>query len=317
MPCVSIFHRVVFRRTENLVAGRIHHYRITNLRDLFIFQSAAADPVMHIIDANNDIVRENDDFSGLASEIIFTPTVSGPVTLIIRAFSTKTPGRCNLEKGLDGAPPSVINSNLIFFGVTTDAAWNAGDVFSTSNSTGDPFFFLRATGNKMFRDDDSGPGLNSRFVAPSAGSGRVILGSFSLATEGVCDLCLDAGAGPQVLTPNLSERPSEFERERERKPGSPEMERYISELQDAKPELEALEPEDRENRVVEIQKRILSEEERQSLALPAPQASADFCRLQDIYLQQYNELRPELDKLSYEDRAERVAALKTRIVGPA
>ncbi|MCA1600202.1 MAG: hypothetical protein LC776_00680 [Acidobacteria bacterium] len=313
MPCVSVFHRFVFRRTETLVAGTIHHYRCTNLRPVFLFQSAAPDTVMHLVDANNDVIAENDDFTGLASEIIFTPTASGPVTLIIRGFSTKTPGFCNLEKGLGGGVPQLLDRDVLFFGVTVDASWNQGDVFETSNSTGDPFFFLR-TANKMFRDDDSGPGLNSRFVAPTAGSGRVILGSFSRTTEGVCDLCLTPAQGPIQLTPRLSERPNEFER----KPtyGSPEMERFTSELMENKEALEELEPAEREQRVVELQAKILSEEERLPKVLPGPQAAADFVRCQQIFMERYKEMEPELEELSYEERSERLADLKRRTVGP-
>jgi hypothetical protein len=314
MPCVNTFHRIVFRRPEVLQAGRIHHYRITALRDLFIFQSAAADPFMHIVAGNGDIVAENDDFTGLASEIIFTPALSGPVTLIIRGFSTKTPGRCNLEKGLDGAPPTVINRDLIFFGVTGFASWNAGDVFTTANSTGDPLLFLR-TGTKMFSDDDSGPGLNSRLVVPTAGSGRVILGSFALASEGVCDLCLDPGAGPVTLSVDASERQNRRERPSKHTRGS-EMEQYIEELKANKEALEELEPAEREERIVELQERFLSEEERQLLALPAPQAAADFVRLQDIYLERCSDMEPELEKMSYEQRAQTLAELKQRTLGP-
>ena len=313
MPCVSVFHRFVFRLTDNLVAGRIHHYRCTNLRPVFIFQSAAPDTVMHIVAANGDVLAENDDFTGLASEIIFTPAVSGPVTVIIRGFSTKTPGFCDLEKGLDGAAPSLLSRDVLFFGVTIGATWNQGDVFQTSNSTGDPFFFLR-TGNKLFRDDDSGPGLNSRFVAPTAGSGTVILGSFSRSTEGSCDLCLDAGAGPVTLTPRLSERPNEFERRP--RSVSPEMEQFIVELQGSKERLEELEPAERERRVVELQQRLLSEEERTPKVLPAPQAAADFVRLQDIYMERYREIEAELERLPYEERVERLVELKRRTVGP-
>jgi hypothetical protein len=314
MPCVSLFHRFVFRRTDTLVAGTIHHYRVRNTRDLFVFQSARADPVMHIVDVNDNVVAENDDFTGLDPEIIFTPTVSGPVTVIIRGFSTKTPGICDLEKGLGGSPPSLLQRDVLFFGVTVSATWNQGDVFTTSNSTGDPFFFLRAPGNKMFRDDDSGPGLNSRFVAPTAGSGTAILGSFSRSTEGVCDLCLDPGAGPVQLTPRLSERPNVFGRKRTAE--SREMEQFISELKESKPALEELDPVDREKRVAELQQRILSEEERLPKVLPAPQAAADFVRLQEIYLRQYQEIEAELDGLSYEERSERLAELKRRTVGP-
>ena len=313
MPCVSVFHRFVFRLPDTLIAGRIHHYRCTNLRPVFIFQSAAPDTVMHIVAGNGDILAENDDFTGLASEIIFTPTVSGPATVIIRGFSTKTPGFCDLEKGLDGAAPTLLSRDVLFFGVTIGATWNQGDVFQTSNSTGDPFFFLR-TGNKMFRDDDSGVGLNSRFVAPTTGSGTVILGSFSRSSEGVCDLCLDAGAGPVTLTPRLSERPNEFEQRPTSE--SPEMRQFISELQANKESLEDLEPTEREERIAELRQRLLPEEERIPKVLPAPQAAGDFVRLQRIYAERYQEMEPELERLSYEERVERLVELKRSTIGP-
>ena len=85
----NTFHRTVFRRQEQLIANRIHHYRITNLRNAVTFQGAAPDPVMHIVASDGRILTENDDFTGLASEIIFIPMASEPATVIIRAFNTK------------------------------------------------------------------------------------------------------------------------------------------------------------------------------------------------------------------------------------
>src|SRR4029450_9032281 len=96
MPFADVFHRLVFRRTEMLIGGRIHQYRITGLANLYTFQGAAADPVMHIVAPDGTILAENDDFNGPASEIIFTPAASGPATTIIRPSNTKTPGVCNL-----------------------------------------------------------------------------------------------------------------------------------------------------------------------------------------------------------------------------
>lgn len=301
-----------------LIAGRIHHYRITALRNLHSFQGAAADPVMHIVAPNGAILAENDDFAGMASEIIFTPTMSGPATLIIRPFSAKTPGMCDLQKGLDGMPPTTLTPNLVFNGVTAFAAWNAGDVFDTFNSTGDPMLFVRTSAMTMFIDDDSGPGLNSRFVAPTGGVGRVILGSFSLSSEGACGFSLEPAAGPLTLAFNLSERrPDEAAPRREDGAMTPQMERYVARLRESKTTLEALEPDEREQRVIELQKEFLSDEDRRPLILPAPQAAPDFVRLQRIYLERYKEMERELDELPYEDRAARVSALKTKIVGPS
>jgi hypothetical protein len=318
MPFADVFHRFVFRRTESLIAGRIHQYRITNLRNLYPFQGASADPVMHIVAPNGAILAENDDFNGAASEIIFTPATSGPAMLIIRPFSTKTPGVCDLEKGLDGMPPTPLNTNLVFNGVTAFAAFNPGDVFASITSTGDPMLFVRTSNNMMFIDDDSGPGLNPRFVAPTGGVGRVILGSFSLLSEGMCRFSLDPGAGEITLSFNLSERPYEFARRREDEATmTPQMERYVAKLLESKEMLETLEPLEREESVSKLQQEFLTEEERRPLILPAPQAAADFVRLQTIYFEQYKQMERELEELPYDERAERVSALKTKIVGPA
>jgi hypothetical protein len=314
MTCVSVFHRYVYRRYEQLDAGTTYHFQTRNLRDVFIFQSAAADPVMYIVNDTNDIVAFNDDYTGLASEIIYTPTVTALYRLIIRAYTTKTPGYCDLYRGVSGAPPNLVESDVLFFGVRVNAQWNQGDVFETTNSTGDPYLFLHA-GNKLYWDDDSGPGLNSRFVAPSAGSGIVILGSYARTTEGQCDLCLTPAQGPISLTPFLSPTPSP--QERRYVVGSREMERFASHLRESKEDLERLEPAQRDRRVVELQQRTLSEEERRiQVAPPMPQATADFVRLQENYLQRYRELEPELEGLSYTERSQRLAELKRQMVGP-
>jgi|Tabmets5t2r1_1033131.scaffolds.fasta_scaffold04871_4 hypothetical protein len=313
MTCVSVFHRYVYRRYELLNAGTTYHFITRNLRDVFIFQSAAADPVMYIVDPNNDIVAYNDDYTGLASEIIYTPNTTAQCRLIIRAYTTKTPGYCDLYRGIDGAPPSLVESDVLFFGVRVNAQWNQGDVLETTNSTGDPYLYL-ITGNKLYTDDDSGPGLNSRFVTPTAGNGIAILGSYSRTTEGQCDLCLTPAQGPISLAPVLSPTPSP--QERRYAVGSREMERFIANLKESKDALEELEPNRRDRRVVELQERVLSEEERRMQVAPMPQATPDFVRLQENYLQRYRELEPELETLSYDERSQRLAELKRQMVGP-
>ena len=93
------------------------------------------------------------------------------------------------------------------------------------------------------------------------------------------------------------------------------MEKYIAELRDSKKEIEELDPTEREERVSELQQKHLSEEERRPMILPAPQAAADFVRLQNIYLSEYAKLEPDLERLSPEERTERLVELKSRIVG--
>ena len=96
---------------------------------------------------------------------------------------------------------------------------------------------------------------------------------------------------------------------------SPEMEKYTAELRESKEALEELEPEEREERIEKLQRRYLSDEDRRPMFLPAPQAAPDFVRLQQIYLAEYSKLERELEKLSPEERSERLVELKTRIVG--
>jgi hypothetical protein len=38
--------------------------------------------------------------------------------------------------------------------------------------------------------------------------------------------------------------------------------------------------------------------------------------LQDIYMERYREIEPELERLPYEERVERLVELKRRTVGP-
>jgi hypothetical protein len=94
------------------------------------------------------------------------------------------------------------------------------------------------------------------------------------------------------------------------------MERFVSQLRESKEDLERLEPAERDSRVVELQQRHLSEEERRMQVAPMPQATADFVRLQENYLQRYRELEPELEGLSYSERSQRLAELKRQMVGP-
>jgi hypothetical protein len=322
MGCQSTFHEYVYRRSEQLSAGTAYHFQTRNLQDLYIFQSAPADPVMYIVDQNLDIVARNDDYTGLASEIFYTPSVTGQYTLIIRAFNTKRPGYCDLYRGVSGAPPVLVEAHVKFFGVLHFAQWNQGDEFETANSSGDPYLFLisgpDATGSKMYFGptiDDAGFGLNSKFVAPTAGSGLVILGSYSRDLQGHCDLCQSPTAGPIFLTPDFSSNVRPLE-QRDAS-GSREMQRFTRELKETKEflEAEAMESAERDRRVADLQQQILSDDERRSPVPLPPQATPDSVRLLENYLERYKELEPELEGLSYTDRSQKLTELKRRMVG--
>jgi hypothetical protein len=321
MGCQSTFHEYVYRRSEQLSADTAYHFQTRNLRDLYFLQSAPADPVMYIVDENQDIVARNDDYTGLASDIFYTPEDTGTYTVIIRAYNSKKPGYCDLYRGVNGAPPVERERDVKFFGVLHFAMWNQGDEFETANNSGDPYLFLisgsDATGSKMYFGptiDDAGYGLNSKFVAPTASSGLVILGSYSRDLQGHCDLCQSPTAGPTFLTPDFSSNESALERRDA--PGSREMQRFTKELKGTKEFIEAMEPAERDRKVADLQQRILSGEERRSPVPLPPQATPDSVRCLENYLERYKELEPELEGLSYTDRSQKLAELKRRMVGP-
>ena len=102
--------------------------------------------------------------------------------------------------------------------------------------------------------DDAGGGLNSRFVVPHfptwdpdtlAGSGKVMLGSYTPSTQGECDFCQD---DPSALAPPREERRENIHRSRE-------MQQFAAQLRDTKDPLEDLEPAERERKVAELRQK--------------------------------------------------------------
>ena len=324
MSCQSTFHRYVYRRSIDLARGVSYNFQTRNLRDVFWFQSAPADPVMYLVKPNsNEIVARNDDYNGLASEIFYTADSSQTYTLVIRARTTATPGYCDIFGRVAGGSFLRVDRDALFFGVRHPAQWNAeGQVFETTNSTGDPYLIFIigdfAGGDMYFGPgvDDAGTGLNSKFVTPApsgpgTASGLIILGSYSRWTEGNCDLCtpdLDGAASHGPSRPGRSEREHDAE--------SLPMRRFTAAMKEQKEDLESLEPGERDKRVAELRQSTLSEEERRLQTVPVPQATPDLPRGYADYLRRYKDLAPELKDLSYIERSQKLAALKERTVGP-
>ena len=120
-------HSYVYRRDMSLQAGTTYHFLTRNLQPV---TSANPDPVMYLV-RGNDIVAFNDDYTGLASEIIHTPTVTDTYRLVIRAYATATPGFCDVYQGVDGAAPSLLDSNVTFGGTYVRVRWKQGEWFET------------------------------------------------------------------------------------------------------------------------------------------------------------------------------------------
>ncbi len=323
-------HSYVYRRDVSLQAGSTYHFQTRNLRPL---RSGNADPVMYLV-LEHDIVAFNDDYVGLASEIIYTPMVTGTYKLVIRAFTTSTPGVCDLYQGVNGAPPSLLESNVTFAGTYVWVRWKQGEWFETGRGLvidlggevnvgnvgalpgdgSDPFMFLiypeHAVGSKMYWNDDGAGSLQSKIEPPTGGTGTVILGAYSRYTGGECRLAL---VGESYKAPWMSPGPWAFEVE----PAAPTptVQKYMEHLGRQKPALDELSPDERDQRVLELQRRMLSEEEIRRQLAPIPAASTELVSRQEIFLDRYRQMEKELEQMPYDERGTKLAQLKRETMG--
>ena len=315
-------HSYVYRRDVSLQAGTTYHFLTRNLGSGWF---GHPDPVMYLV-RGNDIVAFNDDYVGYASEIIYTPTVADTYRLVIRAFTTATPGFCDVYQGVGGAAPSLLDSNVMFGGTYVWVRWKLGEWFETGLDTlyfttngsggpaGDPYLFLiypdSAVGSKMYWNDDGAGFPDSKIVPPSEGTGAVILGSYSRYTPGECALAL---VGQSYKAPWMS--PAPWASVAEQLPRTPSVTKYMEELQRHKPALDKLSPDERDQEVLELQRRMLPEEEirRQRPRLSA--VSTELVRRQEIFEERYRQLEKDLVQMSYDERAAKLAHVKRETMG--
>jgi hypothetical protein len=352
-------HSYVYHRDVSLQAGRTYHFLTRNLQPK---TSANPDPVMYLV-RGNDIVAFNDDYIGLASEIIYnTPPaadisrlapdddytgrasdadlgsdviyrepVADTYRLVIRAYSTATPGFCDVYQGVDGAPPALLDSNVMFGGTYVRVRWKLGEWFETGLDTlyfgtvsdgigggggpaGDPFLFLiypeHAVGSKMYWDDDGAGFPDAAIVPESGGTGTVILGSYSRYTSGECHLAL---VGESFKAPWMSPAPWAFAAEQV--PRTRSVTKYLEESKRQKPALNKLSPGERDQRVLELQRSMLSEEEIRRQLAPMPTVSTELVRRQEIFLERHGQMERDLMQMSYDERAAKLAELKRETMG--
>jgi len=349
-------HSYVYHRDVSLEVGRTYHFLTRNLQPL---TSANPDPVMYLV-RGNDIVMFNDDYTGYASEIIYhtppvddiyhlapdddhtrvssgishTPPMTELYRLVIRAFTTGTPGVCDVYQGVDGAPPTLLESNVMFGGTYVWVRWKLGEWFETGAGrdvvvdvggdpfTGtisgapasDPYLFLiypeSAVGSKMYWDDDGAGSLQSAIVPPAGGTGAVILGSYSRYTGGTCRLAL---VGQSYKAPWMSPAPWAYVDEEVPRPAS--VTRYMAELERQKPALNELSPDERDQRVLELQRTMLPEEEIRRQVAPMPKVSAELLRRQEIFSERYSQMEEHLVRMSYDERAAKLTQVKRESMG--
>ena len=315
-------HSYVYRRDVSLQADTTYHFQTRNLRPL---TSANPDPMMYLV-RGNDIVAFNDDYTGLASEIIYTPTETDSYRLVIRAYATATPGFCDVYQGVAGAAPSLLESNVMFGGTYVWVRWKLGEWFETGLGTlyfdagwasrppADPYLFLiypeSAVGSKMYWNDDGAGFPDSKIVPPSGGTGTVILGSFSRYTGGECRLAL---VGQSYKAPWMS--PAPWASVAEEVPRTPSVTKYLEELERQKPALKKLSPDKRDERVLELQRRMLSEEEIRQQLPGMPAVSTELVRRQEIFLERHRQMEKDLVQMSYDERAAKLAQVKRETMG--
>ena len=322
---VVLPHNHVYRRDVSLQAKTTYHFQTRNLQPL---TSANPDPVMYLV-RNNEIVAFNDDYTGLASEIIYTPKVTDNYRLVIRAYATATPGFCDVYQGVGGAAPTLLDSNLMFGGTYVSARWKLGEWFETGVGTlyfdanlfgggappaADPYMFLiypvSAVGSKMYWNDDGAGFPESKIEPPEGGTGTVILGSYSRYTGGDCRLAL---VGQSYKAPWMS--PAPWASVAEQVPRTPTVTKYMEELERQKPALDKLSSEERDRRVLELQRGMLPEEEIRQQRPRLSSVSTELARRQEVFVERSTQMERDLDKLSYDDRAARLVQVKRETLG--
>jgi hypothetical protein len=228
----------------------------------------------------------------------------------------------------------LLESNVPFAGTYVWVRWKLGEWFETGagrdvvvdvggdpftgtitgGGSSDPYLFLispeSAVGSKMYWDDDSAGSRQSKIVPQSGGTGTVILGAWSRYTGGQCRLAL---VGQSYKAPWMSPAPWAYVDEEVPRPAS--VTRYLEELEMQKPALNELSPDERDRQVLELQRRLLSEEEIRRQVAPVRAVSTELVRRQELFSERYSELEQDLVQMSYEDRAAILAQVKRESMG--
>jgi hypothetical protein len=95
----------------------------------------------------------------------------------------------------------------------------------------------------------------------------------------------------------------------------PTVAKYMKELRRHKPALEKLSPHERDDRVLELQRRMLSEEEIREQLPRIPVASPELVRRQELFLDRYRQTEKDLAHLSYDERAAQLTQVKREAMG--
>jgi hypothetical protein len=327
----QIPHTAIFTRTVTLTAGTVNHFLTSGTSSGWF---GHPDPVMMLVSPTGTIVAFNDDFVGLDSDILFTPTTTGTFRLIVHSFSTPSSGFRNVLFSVGGAAPTTLGAARRFGGTHALADWVAGTRFVTAGTSGDAVLLvLSGTGvgsQALFNDDvgsSSGPlpfpagmmsTLDASITPPFSAHGgvndnvstRLIVGSFSSNTEGSTVACQLFRSWISPLLSPPGDAPT-----RAPVPNTPEMKQYLKEYSQMKARLTRMDPDERDRATLALQRRILPESQIRLLAAPASFPTAAYTRAQDQYLARVHARENELANLDHEQRSAVLEKMKAELVG--
>lgn len=181
----------VARIRLSLMAGTTYTISTENL-------TAGGDTVMYLWQDGGSQVAWNDDYSGggLASRIVYTPSVSGVYRLIIRSYTYASRGTCDVR--INGA---INTSSVMFAGDTISYSAHilAADHVQTAlapGGVGDTMLFgFDGSGNLRVFDDDDGVGFASKIAAPVVLT-KVTVGTFYTWEDGPASVIVNDVAQP-------------------------------------------------------------------------------------------------------------------------
>lgn len=195
----------VFHKTLDLRSGFTYTISTANL-------SPGSNTVLYLWnELTNTQVAMNDDYSGLASRVVYSPPTSGNYRIVVRAYRAWTGGTCDVLVDR-GSGPQTFASGTAFGGdsysVDAYTSLTSGDTIQTAFAPGGTkdtiLWAFDASGNLIAIDDDGGVGWASkisvttpiRWITVST-FGQSAGQAFVITNDAAGDLDGD-GLGPQL-----------------------------------------------------------------------------------------------------------------------
>ena len=136
------------------------------------------------------------------------------------------------------------------------------------------------------------------------------MGSYSRYTGGECRLAL---VGQSYKAPWMSPAPWASVAEQVRH--TPTATKYMEELERQKPALDKLTQDERDQRVLELQRRMLPEEDIRNQRPRLPAVSTELVRRQRLFLERFTQVEKDLNEMPYDERAAKLAQVKRETMG--